>query len=1610
MKANMKSIYLTVLALTTLVSSNSTQAQTITWTNTSSGNWSVAANWSPNTIPASNNTVIINQPGVTVTLNGTATSGAIQLGTNSGATVALELNNQTLTIYGPLTVNTSGSFTVDSGTFVGATNAVLNGTIGWTSGYIEGILTLNSNSTLNLLGPGALNLDGAYFTNNGTVTWTNGTLQTGAGAVIVNNGLWIMLSDQTVADTFGGSGAVFNNYGIVRKSGGAGEFVGASLFQGGVVFNQLAGEIDAQNGSGTNGTEIAFQGGGTFSGGYITTNQYGLTVLSQNDFTLSGTVTGTNTWEDAGKLVGNNTINGALTWVGGDWNGASSVTVASNAKLLIDGTGAMNMDGTQVTNNGIVEWNSGTIQAGNGSLLVNNGLWSMTSDQVMNDAYGGVGAVFANYGTVRKSGGAGELVGASLFQSGVVFNQLAGEIDAQNGSGTNGTEIAFQGGGTFSGGYITTNQYGLTVLSAGGFTLDGTVSGTNTWEDSGNLVGANTITGALTWVGGTWNGASSVTINPGATLLIAGGTGVMDMDATQVTNNGTVVWSSGTIQGGNGSVVDNYGLWNMTSDQTFNDAYGGVAAVFNNYGTLRKSGGISELTNATVFQSVVMNQISGEIDVQNGTNGLQLAFTGGGNFTGGFITTNQFGLTTLETSYYTINGTVTGSNTWETANGGLTGNNAINGGLTWIGGNWNNAASVTITTNSTLFIAGGGGVMNMSACQVTNKGTIAWLSGLIQGGNGTVIANYGLWNLQSDQELNDAYGGAGTTFDNYGTFLKTGGASTNETLISGCTFDQVSGVMNVQTGNLVFEGTENFTGGSTTSSGTIALASGNFTINGATTTSNVVENSAGMVGANTINGALTWSGGNWNSATSVTIATNSTIWGAGGTGNLDMNGCLVTNLGTFEWISGSVRGGNASVIYNYGLWDMQSDQTLNSAYGGTQAAFDNYGILRKSGGQSELTNATVISMTINQMAGFIDVQNGTNGLQISFQGGGNFSGGYITTNSLGLTVLGASSFNLSGAITGSNTWLAGSGSLSGNNLINGGLTWVAGTWNTASSVMIATNSTLYVAGGVNNNDMQSCQVTNNGTVAWASGTLRGGSGTFIQNNGLWNSQSDQTFNDAFGGAGTYFDNAGIFRKTGGTAAGTIIANGVSFTNTGTLDAQVGLISLQGAYDLTNGDLNFGLNSLTNFGQISLTGAALLTGKASANLNGGYIPVEGNSFAVLSFGSEAGAFTSTNLPFADAWATNYTTTNFVLQVLNSRPILATVTNRSVNELTTLTVTNTATDLDQPPQTLTFSLITGPSGMTINSSTGVLTWTPAQTNSPSTNTVSVVVTDNGAPALSATNTFLVYVIEVNQKPTLPVVGSQTVNVLATLTVTNTATESNIHATNTGYQLIGAPSGAAISTNGIITWTPTQSEGPATNTFTTVVTNTDSYDLVNPHLTATNSFQVIVYAPSLSAIGNYTVNPGQTVSFTAAGRDNDSTRTLTYSLGTAPAGATINSGTGVFSWRPAITNANSVNTVQVKLTANSTPSDTVTQSFTITVNQLTAVTLQAIQKTATNFVLQVSGPQGPDYILETEKALKGQTWTPILTNTPGATPFDITTTNVNPTNQFYRIKLGP
>jgi len=110
-----------------------------------------------------------------------------------------------------------------------------------------------------------------------------------------------------------------------------------------------------------------------------------------------------------------------------------------------------------------------------------------------------------------------------------------------------------------------------------------------------------------------------------------------------------------------------------------------------------------------------------------------------------------------------------------------------------------------------------------------------------------------------------------------------------------------------------------------------------------------------------------------------------------------------------------------------------------------------------------------------------------------------------------------------------------------------------------------------------------------------------------------------------------------------------------------LDVQSGTVSILGGRTLTGGTLNFGINSLNTFGHIALAGAVTLTGTVSANLNSLYTPTNGTSFALLTYGSESGVFTSSNLPAFFGWTNIYGPAAFSLKIVYAPMQVLNVTN-------------------------------------------------------------------------------------------------------------------------------------------------------------------------------------------------------------------------------------------------------------------------------------------------------------------------------------------------------------
>jgi hypothetical protein len=285
----------------------------------------------------------------------------------------------------------------------------------------------------------------------------------------------------------------------------------------------------------------------------------------------------------------------------------------------------------------------------------------------------------------------------------------------------------------------------------------------------------------------------------------------------------------------------------------------------------------------------------------------------------------------------------------------------------------------------------------------------------------------------------------------------------------------------------------------------------------------------------------------------------------------------------------------------------------------------------------------------------------------------------------------------------------------------------------------------------------------------------------------------------------------------------------------------------------------------------------------------------------------------------------------------------------------------------------------------------------------------VVDNGVPALAKTNEFNVTVNEVNVVPLLPTQLDRTINEITELRVTNTATDADLPSNTLIYSFLQSPPGAQLSASGVITWTPSEAQGPSTNVFRTKVIDNGS-----PALAATNQFTVIVnevnLAPVLGALVSRTANPGQQISFTASVTDSDlPANTLTFSLVNPPQGASINAASGAFSWRIPVALANTTNTVQVRVQDNGAPMGSDTESFTVSINPLAPVLISAPSYVSGQFSMTISGTPEPDYIIQVSTNLVN--WSDYKTNVDHVTPFTFTDSAAGAAVQRnYRVRLAP
>ena len=990
-----------------------------------------------------------------------------------------------------------------------------------------------------------------------------------------------------------------------------------------------------------------------------------------------------------------------------------------------------------------------------------------------------------------------------------------------------------------------------------------------------------------------------------------------------------------------------------------------------------------------------------------------------------------------------------------------------NGVLAWNGGDLEGTLTVaqggTLLQSNTLHFAYNNYVFGYTNnAYLTNYGTVIWAGTIDAAANGSshvgggVIYNAGLWNAAADLTMG-IYSGAGTNyFINTGTLEKTAAAGTSTI---GWDFSNNGGTVNTPSGafsmgnwigNGVVHGIATFSGG---------------TITGTLASDCVVNSSATITGAMFIssNAVASWNAGDMEGSLTVeqggTLTQSNTLlfvydnYSFGYT-----NTAYLTNYGTVIWagtIDASANGtthGGGGIIYNAGLWDAVADLSMGYYSGAGTNYFINAGTLEKTAAAGTSTIGWIFSSS-----GIIETYSGAFNLN---WGGPSVLNGNLTlggTIATPLTVASNAVLNLLGDDLESALTIAQGGTLIQSNNLNFAYdNYSLGYTNTA---YLTNYGTVVWAGAIS------------GT---ANSSTHGGGG-IIYNAGLWNAVADLSMGIFSGNGTNYFINAGTLEKTAATGASTIGWNFDSeggmletlsgyFTFTGVWNPDsvtfgaatvsqniAGIIASNGVITWLGGNLespltvaqggtliqsntlHFAYNNyalgytntayLTNYGTVIWAGSIDAAANSSTHGGGGIIYNAGlwNAVADLSMGVYSGSGTNyfvnagtlkktggngtsaINWNFLNAGGVLDSQTNTV-SLTGNCDLTGGTLNSGINSLGNYGIIHLAGNPAALAGALSANLNNGYVPAT-GSAFDVLTYSSESGTFTNFNLPFAVAWQTNYGGTKFTLTVL------NVRPVLNTITGQNVNEQTALGVVATATDMDASQSLT-FGLVFGPGGLTVSPAGGIAWTPDESQGPSTNLVFVKVTDNGT-----PPLSATNSFTITVnevnVAPVLAAMSDRTVNPGQTISFTATATDADiPTNTLTFNLIAPPSGASVDSSNGLFNWRPTVMQANTTNTVQVQVTdynpfAVNSQHLSDTKSFTVIVNPLGPVTLKPVSFRNGQFKFQVSGTVGPDYVIAASTNLTA--WSDIFTNLSPITPFQFTNTATFP-NRFFRVRLAP
>ena len=542
--------------------------------------------------------------------------------------------------------------------------------------------------------------------------------------------------------------------------------------------------------------------------------------------------------------------------------------------------------------------------------------------------------------------------------------------------------------------------------------------------------------------------------------------------------------------------------------------------------------------------------------------------------------------------------------------------------------------TVTFSNNGTFVQQAGSGSIGYaafpSAVTFTNTGTVD-----VQSGTLTLLCagtNSGTLNVATGATLQFAGGtftlNAGSSLTGGGSFLISDMTASDTVIVSG-----------------------------TTSATRLSLFDGVLTVNAPLTVGTLfVGNTLNGTADVTVNGLLTFPTGTLGGSGNIAANGGVLFTGTGGTPSL--SGRSLTMTGASTWSGGNINVGSSSVLTNTAgsTLTAMSDNTLTSNLGGNGAFVNNGTFIKQTGTGTTTIGGTGFTFTntgtVNVQSGTLSIAGtGTNTGVINVAAGADFrinSGGSFAFNA-GTVVSGAGLLDVGGGTLTVATPISltilsvfGAGAVTANSPLTVGTLFLSpGTLNGTADVTVNgqftfDGSTLSGSGNVAANGGSTFTASSTSTVngrslilggasTWSSGNINLGNGGVLTNaaGGTLTATSDNVLTNNLGGTGAFVNNGTFVKQTG--IGNTTFINGVTFTNTGSVNVQTGTLAVA--------------SGIANSGTVQVAFGATISGSITSAGSGALVRGTGiysgalilNNGSTLHPGGSPGILTVANNP-------------------------------------------------------------------------------------------------------------------------------------------------------------------------------------------------------------------------------------------------------------------------------------------------------------------------------------------------------------------------------------------